>query len=163
MGDSATLSEFINYANINYPADKRALVFWNHGAGSILGFGADENFSFDGLYLYEMADAFLNSYDGQKFEIVGFDACLMASIEMASVLEPYSNYMVASEEVEPGGGWNYEYYFGALAANPGMTGEELGIAITDGYYEKYAGTEMETRNVKLNNLLCYRFIKDTRT
>ena len=109
------------------------MIFWNHGAGSILGFGADENFNYDGLYLYEMADAFLNSYDGQKFDIVGFDACLMASIEMASVLEPYSKYMVASEEVEPGGGWNYEYYFSAFAATPGMTGKEFGIAITDGY------------------------------
>lgn len=143
MGESDTLSEFINYSNTNYPADKRALIFWNHGAGSILGFGADENFQNDGLYLYEMADAFSASFDGQKYDVVGFDACLMASIEMASVLAPYSKYMVASEEVEPGGGWNYEYYFGALSENPSMSGKEFGIAITDGYYKKYADTEME--------------------
>ncbi len=143
MGESDTLSEFINYSNAAYPADKRAIIFWDHGGGSILGFGADENYGNDGLFLYEMADAFANSFDGQKYDLVGFDACLMASVEMASVLVPYSKYMVASEETEPGGGWNYEYYFGALAQNPGMSGKDFGIAVADGYYEKYADTQME--------------------
>ena len=67
----------------------------------------------------------------------------MATVETASALAPYANYLVASEEVEPGGGWNYEYTYGQLAQNPDMTGEQLGIAVTDGYYNKYAGTGEE--------------------
>ena len=62
--------------------------------------------------LYEvitMSDAFSASFDGQPFELIGFDACLMASVEMASVASPYAKYMVASEEVEPGSGWDYGY------------------------------------------------------
>ena len=144
MGDSATLAEFLSYTQTYYPADKKALFFWDHGGGSIMGFGSDELFYNDGLYLSEFSDAFSSSFDGQAYDLIGFDACLMASIEMASVLEPYAKYMVASEEIEPGGGWNYEYLFGHLAQDPGMDGEELGIAITDGYYEKYLGTEMES-------------------
>lgn len=143
MGETDTLADFITYAQTNYPADKKALLFWNHGAGSIGGVCVDEYFNYDGLVLTEMADAFEASFDGQKFNLIGYDACLMATVEMASVLEPYAKYMVASEEIEPGGGWNYEYWCGALADNPAMTGEALGIAITDGYYQKYLNTENE--------------------
>lgn len=143
MGESDTLSEFIMYAQGRYPADKKALFFWNHGAGSIEGFGADELFDYDALRLGEMQQAMNSSFDGQKFALVGFDACLMASIESASVFAPYADYMIASEEIEPGGGWDYAAYFGALAADPYMSGEQLGMAITDGYYNKYKETEME--------------------
>ena len=143
IGESATLSEFISYGQTYYPADKKALLFWNHGGGSVIGFGSDELFDYDGLWLSEMSSAFEDSFDGQKFDLIGFDACLMASIETASTIEPYAKYMVASEEVEPGGGWDYTYSFSQLAQNPGMSGEQFGIEITDGYYNKYAGTTAE--------------------
>jgi hypothetical protein len=143
MGDAGTLSEFLVYTQTHYPADKKALFFWNHGAGSIWGFGADELFNFDGLTLAEMASAMAAGSDGQPFELVGFDACLMASVETASIMAPYARYMVASEEVEPGGGWDYSAFFGALAASPGMDGLELGIAISDSFYGKYLKTSME--------------------
>ncbi len=143
MGDSRTLAAFIDYAQSQYPAQKKALFMWNHGGGSIMGFGEDELFDGDGLYLAELSDAFALASDGQKFDVVGFDACLMASVETACVLAPYADYLVASEEIEPGGGWNYEYTYGQLAQNPDMTGLELGTAVTDGYYDKYARTTME--------------------
>jgi hypothetical protein len=143
MGESATLSEFITYAQTNYPADHKALVMWNHGAGSVIGFGVDEIFNYDGLVLSEMTDAFASSYDGQPFEMIGFDACLMASVEMASVASPYARYMVASEEVEPGSGWDYGYFLEALGGDTGMTGAELGQVISDGYFARSQGSGME--------------------
>lgn len=143
MGESSTLSEFITYAQTNYPADHKALVMWNHGAGSVIGFGVDELFNYDGLVLSEMTDAFAASYDGQPFELIGFDACLMASVEMASVASPYAKYMVASEEVEPGSGWDYGYILEALGADTGMTGAELGKVISDGYFARSQGSGME--------------------
>ncbi len=140
-GESDTLAGFIDYTQTNYPADKKALVFWNHGGGSVVGFGADEYYGYDSLCLPELSDAFESSFDGQKFDLIGFDACLMANIETASILEPYAKYMVASEEVEPGGGWDYEYSFGKLAGDPKMSGKEFGVAAADGYWNKYKGTE----------------------
>ncbi len=143
MGESATLSGFISYAQTNYPADHKALLLWDHGGGSVIGFGADELYGYDGLYLSEMSEAFSSVDDGQPFELIGFDACLMASAEMAAVAAPYAKYMVASEEVEPGSGWDYGYLLEALAADTGMTGAELGMAITDGYFARSAGSGME--------------------
>lgn len=141
IGESNTLAEFIDFSQTNFSAGRKALFFWNHGGGSVIGFGADEYYEYDSLCLPEMSDAFENSFDGQKFDLIGFDACLMANIEIASVLEPYAKYLVASEEVEPGGGWDYEYSLGRLAGDPYMTGEELGVAVTDGYWHKYNGLE----------------------
>ena len=137
MGVSDTLAEFIAYGQQYAPYDKKALIFWDHGAGSVVGFGVDEWYSDDGLYLSEMADAMATGYDGVPFDLVGFDACLMASIETASVFAPYAQVLVASEEVEPGGGWDYRSAFNQLALSPDMTGEEFGIAIADSYFGKY--------------------------
>ena len=143
MGNSATLAEFITYGQQYAPYDKKVLILWDHGGGSVQGFGADEWYDYDGLYLYEMANAMEAGYDGVPFELIGFDACLMASIETASVFAPYAKVLVASEEVEPGGGWDYRSAFNQLALRPDMTGEELGIAVTDSYYDKYKLTPTE--------------------
>ncbi len=143
IGASDTLAEFLSYSQTSYPADKKALLFWNHGGGSIWGFGADELFDYDSLMLFELEDAMAAANDGQPYDLVGFDACLMASAETASVMAPYARYMVASEEVEPGGGWEYEKLFGALAATPGMDGLALGTVVTDTFYGKYMNTSTE--------------------
>jgi hypothetical protein len=143
MGSSATLAEFIAYGQQYAPYERKALILWDHGGGSVQGFGADEWYDYDGLFLYEMADAMEAGYDGVPFDLIGFDACLMASIETASVFAPYAQVLVASEEVEPGGGWDYRSVFNQLALQPQMTGEELGIAIADSYYGKYKLTPTE--------------------
>ncbi|HTM05885.1 MAG TPA: clostripain-related cysteine peptidase [Patescibacteria group bacterium] len=45
---------------------------------------------------------------GKKFSIIGFDACLMAMLEIANVTAPYADIIVASQEVEMGAGWDYQ-------------------------------------------------------
>lgn len=50
-----------------------------------------------------------NPVTGQplKLDIIGFDACLMAMYEVGSVMAPYAHYLLASELLEPGQGWDY--------------------------------------------------------
>ena len=43
-----------------------------------------------------------------KFEFIGFDACLMGTIETANIMASYADYMYGSQEMEPGSGWDYE-------------------------------------------------------
>ena len=54
MGDAQTLYEFLAFANENYPADKVAVTFWNHGGGSVGGAAFDELHGLDSLDLAEM-------------------------------------------------------------------------------------------------------------
>lgn len=109
MGDPETLSNFLDYGMSHYASDQYGLVMWNHGAGAIYGYGADEKFDYDTLTLPEMQAAFEDNYthNQQRFDFIGFDACLMASLETAHVLAPYASYLIGSEELEPGHGWAY--------------------------------------------------------
>ena len=54
MGDSETLAAFLQFAKDSYPADKTAVVFWNHGGGSVSGAAFDELYDYDSLTLDEM-------------------------------------------------------------------------------------------------------------
>ena len=150
MGDAQTLYDFLHFANTNYPADKVAVTFWNHGGGSVTGAAFDELHGLDSLDLGEMYQAFdavwpANAAD-PALELVGFDTCLMATIDVAAVFQNFSKYLVASEEVEPGNGWLYSGWLGELAKNPDMEGDDLGIAICNSYYEgcEAVGTQDQT-------------------
>ena len=71
-----------------------------------------------------------------EFEIIGFDTCLMATLETAAALSPYGRYMVASEEIEPGTGWDYTAWLQAICDNPTADGLAVGTAICDSYFAK---------------------------
>ena len=111
MAEPETLSAFIRWADENYPAEHTALVLWDHGGGPALGYGRDELYGFDTLTLAETDDALRAAgYGGQRmFDWVGFDACLMDSIEVLQVFDDYARYFVASEEVEDSDGWAYTF------------------------------------------------------
>lgn len=138
MGDASTLAGFLQYGKDNFQADHRVFIFWDHGGGSAFGLCFDERTN-DPLSLNEVRDAFAavydNSADNPPFEVVGFDTCLMATYELANDLYGFSRYMVASEELEPGNGWEYTGLLTALAKNPAMGGAGLGQSMCDSYYK----------------------------
>ena len=150
MGDAQTLYEFLAFANENYPADKVAVTFWNHGGGSVGGAAFDELYGLDSLDLAEMYQAFDAVWPADAehpaLELVGFDTCLMATVDVASTFQGFAKYLVASEEVEPGNGWLYSGWLGALAENTDMDGAALGVAICDTYYQgcEAVGTQDQT-------------------
>ena len=150
MGDAQTLYEFLDYASTNYPADRVAVTFWTHGGGSVSGAAFDELHGLDSLDLSEMYQAFNEVWPADKenpaLELVGFDTCLMATVDVASVFQNFAHYLVGSEETEPGNGWLYSGWLGKLAEDPTMDGKTLGTAICDTYYQgcEEAGTQDQT-------------------
>ena len=142
MGDPGTLASFIDFSVYNFPAEKYGLIMWDHGGGSIAGFGHDEKFNKSNLTLLDMNYAFNRSALAKnKLEFLGFDSCLMATLEMAEVASGYARYLIASEDLEPGAGWDY-YFLSVLNANPKMSGEELGIAVVN-YFMEYYGEDTD--------------------
>lgn len=138
MGDAATLTDFLRYCKQNYPAEKTAVLFWNHGGGSVSGAAFDERYGYDSLTLDEMQTAFGRVWEADEnnppLELVGFDTCLMATVDVAGTFAGTARYLVASEEVEPANGWDYTGWLGALAVDPAMDGATLGEVICDAYY-----------------------------
>lgn len=137
MTDPDTLTNFIKWCSKNYPANRNQLIFWDHGGGSISGFGYDEKFKSSGsMNLAEINQALKNSK--VTFDFVGFDACLMATLENALMLTPYADYMIASEETEPGVGWYYTDWLTALGENTSMPTVEIGKKIVDDFVDTCA-------------------------
>lgn len=137
MTDPDTLSWFIRYCAKNYPANRMALIFWDHGGGSVSGYGYDEKFASSGsMDLAEIDKALTNG--GVKFDFVGFDACLMATTETALMLSEHADYLIASEETEPGIGWYYTDWLTKLSKNTSMSTVEIGKNIIDDFVDTCA-------------------------
>ena len=136
MGSSDTLADFLEWGVENYPAEHMGVIFWNHGGGSISGVCFDELNDYDSLSLKEIDEAMNSVYDKMtdKFEFIGFDACLMGTLETANMLVPYARYMCGSQEFEPGSGWDYTAVMNFLAENNDADGAELGRAAADSFY-----------------------------
>ena len=132
MTDPNTLSTFIQYCAKNYPANRMSLIFWDHGGGSLSGYGYDEkNASKGSMSLAGINQAL--AAGGITYDFIGFDACLMATLENALMLTDYADYLIASEETEPGVGWYYTDWLTKLNANTSMPTLEIGKNIVDDF------------------------------
>ena len=67
----------------------------------------------------------------------------MATTETALMLSEHADYMIASEESEPGIGWYYTDWLNALSKNTSMPTVEIGKAIADSFV-----TECKSRTPK---------------
>ncbi|MCH5185013.1 MAG: hypothetical protein J1F64_02695 [Oscillospiraceae bacterium] len=137
MGDPATAVSFIEHALEYAPAKHTMLSFWNHGNG-LRGAEYDENFDNDKLSVMEIKsvlEALKTAMGGEKIDLVGFDACIMSTFEIACMLSPYADYLIASEEAEPSSGWDYEFLsmFSDWEGAEPPTAIDVGKAIIDQY------------------------------
>ena len=130
MVDPNTLVNFIQFCAKNYPADRYMLIMWDHGGGAISGYGYDQTAS--GTMTLDKINSALKK-GGVKFDFIGFDACLMATLETALVTEPYADYLIASEEAEPGTGWYYTTWLSKLSKNTSISTVELSKSIIDDF------------------------------
>ncbi|MFN4227426.1 MAG: clostripain-related cysteine peptidase, partial [Candidatus Ratteibacteria bacterium] len=144
MGESQTLIDFIDWAKKNYPAEKYALILWNHGNGwKSLNFLESykkrsykeicyDQTNYDFLSIKEVRQALLNNY----FDLIGFDACLMGMIEVATEINDLGNVFVSSESTETIFGWNYQSFLSNLKDNPKSSPEQLSIFIVNSSFQE---------------------------
>lgn len=145
MSNPNNVKEFIDWGTINYPAGSYMITFWNHG-GEIRGFGWVDGTQ-DHLRINQLQTAFSQSAfitNGTKFDVIGFDACLMANLEVQTMLKDFGEYFVGSEETEPGHGWDWKPIVEAMQGGDALFGDEIGTIIVDAY--KQHATNEETFN-----------------
>ncbi|WP_017715519.1 pre-peptidase C-terminal domain-containing protein [Kamptonema formosum] len=138
-GAGQTLQDFVTWGAQNYAAENYAVVVWDHGGG--LSGVAWDDASNDNLTVAETTQALAGANLGDSLKLVGFDACLQGMVEQTYDLKDVTDVVVASQNLEPGDGWDYEALLSRLAANPRMSSEELGAAIVDTYGQFYGNTE----------------------
>ncbi len=121
MSDPRKLADFIKWGMEKYPAENTMLIISDHGDGWK---GAGQDDSHNGWMSLPQIEAGMKEArqaTGRKIDVLGFDACLMASAEVAHQLKDEASFMVASEEVEGGAGWPYNRIL-----NPGMLADLQG-------------------------------------
>ncbi len=150
-GSSEALASFGKWATKNYPAEHYALIVWNHGSGWT-GISYDDN-THRGMDLPEVREALeaicvqLDETQGKKkIDIVDFDACLMATYEVAFELCDSVDYLVASQELEPGEGLPYDDVLKWLTMYPEASPVSLCKNLVDCYVRSYGPGGSQTYN-----------------
>jgi len=138
MGDAASLTAFMDWAAQTQPAAHYALVLWGHGGG-VYGVSFDQTSGNDALTPGELGTAIAASRI-DALDMVGFDACVMAQVEVAQALDGLVPFVAASEDVEPGEGWNYSTWLNAaFAQGANIKGAALATAAVGSYAAEYVG------------------------
>jgi hypothetical protein len=164
MGDAQTLVRFVDWGRRTYPSKRTMLVIWNHGQGwrapeeagmptpsepvaphAAHRYVSNDDDTGDKLYNRAIQDALTTHLAGARLDVVAFDACLMAMLETAYALRGVAKVMVASEELEPGNGWNYTRWLKPLLAKKGaVDAAELGSLLVQGMKEEYGDDDATT-------------------
>jgi hypothetical protein len=140
MGDPNTLHTFLAWAVANYPADHYALILADHGGG-VDGICYDVHSGDDVITLPELGTALTGI---PKIDVIGMDACVMGTVEVAYQLAGKADYFVASEAPEPMSGWPYSTALGGLAGNPQMSPATLAQQMVDAYADQFGPDGEET-------------------
>jgi hypothetical protein len=186
-GDPQVLNDFISWAALNYPAERYALILWNHGGGweptemdriarslnarsynsreagflaatqmkkalfrpsveKILGQNSSREraiCSDDGsghsIDTVELGNVLSKTKEtlGKPLDILGMDACLMSNLEVAYQAAPYVNYIITSEESEPGDGWPYDSVLKILVDEPDIAIPDFSSRAVKAYIDYY--------------------------
>ena len=120
-GNPEVLYEFLQWGLRRYPARRRLVVVWNHGAGFRT---ARRDIAFDdygtSLDMTELQRALRRAGLGprNKLAILGFDACLMSMLEIVYQLRNETEFIVGSQQTEPGDGWPYDQVLRVMNSGP---------------------------------------------
>lgn len=155
MGDANNLVEFIRYCALNYPADKYALILWNHGSGfKGKNISFDETSLNDSISIPELGQALMNAKSilNKPINLLGMDACLMAMVEVAYEVRNSSNILVASQESVPGEGWDYTTFLDSLITNPTMNEIQLAQIIADSFINQFPSQNVNISVSDLNRM-----------
>ena len=136
-GNPRTLTDFGRWTFENYPSEHYLLIMWGHGKGW-KGLATDKGDSLLSISEFnESLRDLVMANGGQNIDIIGFDACTMATMEGYFQIAPYADYLVASEKKEPDAGWPYETIFKDLKQGKISGPEGLVKKIVDEYVKAY--------------------------
>ncbi len=146
MADTAVLADFIAFLGRNFPARNYFLIIWDHGNGWRAGYGPQRAVVIDESHSHmmgvaggELNRALANGVKrlGKKLKILGFDACLMGCIEVATEVMDYCEYLLASEAMVEWNGLPYDAIFRRLTTQPDIPVEQLLSGICEDYVNAY--------------------------
>lgn len=150
MGDGATYQEFLDRNIEKFPADNYISIIWGNGGGVTSGAAYDATHNYDPLTVTEISTAHANV--GVQFDIIGFDASLMSTIETATAMSVFCDYLVATEGMMPISGWDYRALFEFISNNPQATAVNVAQSICDKVIENAKNNNEPTAQMSVTDL-----------
>jgi hypothetical protein len=140
MGNAETLREFIRWARAHYPADRYALIIWNHGSGwrtrTTRAVSFDDEFG-SSIKTWELPTAIRPTSADPVLDVLLFDASLMQMLEVAYECRYVARYIVGSEESPPGEGYPYHRILLPLMDNSDIPPVEWAKAVVNQFVTFY--------------------------
>jgi hypothetical protein len=132
MGDPQTVIDFVTWSKANYPADHYALIFWGHGWNWHPGYVMK-----DDTTQLTTPNNYTMDYEEEKsaipslgfIDVVGYDGCNMASIEIFNLWHGHATAVTGSQEYVGWEGLQYDLVLAQMTAVQGnMTADQVAIA-----------------------------------
>jgi len=147
MASGDTVRDFVSFGITNYPADHFALVLWDHGEGWKPGVAYASNIRSiltdwvsNGNKSPELANYYVaqgiqaaETATGKTLDIIGTDACIMATIEAVYEFRNLAGFFVSSQDLVQANGWDYQNLLTRLTQNPAMTPQQLAANMVESY------------------------------
>jgi hypothetical protein len=149
MGDKQTLIDFVSWSKTNYPADHYALYFWGHGWSWHPGWVMEDDTDEDTLD-YDETKAAIPSLG--FIDVVGYDGCNMASIEILKLWQGHATALTGSQEYVGWDGLEYDVFLNQLKNNPAMSADQLAIASSQSTVSDKTWSALAVDN-RLNTLI----------
>jgi hypothetical protein len=111
-----TLTQFVDWAAEQQTANHYCLFLWGHGCQLFLDESAAKSTRtyLSPANLRKALEETQLAREGRKLDIIGFDACSMSLVEVASELQSCADFMIASQEGVPYTSFPYEQFLQCL-------------------------------------------------
>ena len=137
MSSPETLTDFINWATANFPAENYFLIPADHGSGWSQGLIIDESNGNHDMSLRQLRQA-LDAAD-THMTIVGLDMCVMGEAEVAYEIRNTGAQLLIASQFQETRNWPYLTVFQQLESKLAtLTPEALAIIVCDGFVRQYS-------------------------
>lgn len=160
MADPKVLADFGAWGTSRFPAERYALILWDHGSGwslarggrdpaRIQSFGSDwSSGDVMGIADGELQTALVGIEQslGKPLDLLAFDGCILQEAEVALEVAGTADVLAGSQLLVPADGYAYDRFLSYLTNHPSADGEILAKELVDGYISFYQGSGLEVSN-----------------
>ena len=141
MTQAASLREFLAWGREQYPAERYALILWNHGGGYK---GLIEDKTSAGSAWMPLTTLRQGLTGGPPLDVIDFDMCLMGSADVLELIRGTARVVVFSQDVEPGTGNPYAEIIRAVQVDPSASPQAVASRWVEAFYDSYEGNRSQT-------------------
>ena len=141
MTEAGTLRDFVAWGRQKYPAERYALVLWNHGGGYK---GLIEDKTNAGPVRMTLTRLRQALTAVPPLDLIDFDMCLMGSADLLEMIRGTTGVVLFSQDAEPGPGNPYAEMIHAMRTDPTAPTRGIATQWVEAFHASYTGHRSQT-------------------